>query len=193
VTTDKEYHRKWREKNKEKCDKYSKEYYEKNKKRILEYQKERYRNNRNDICKRVMDYKNNNRESILERHKKRYYEKGRQETFEKWKTPEYRAKSLIGSCRSGSKKRGLEFAISHEDVLAGILTGCCARTGIKFVMDEPKSPWRPSIDRIDNSKGYRKDNIQIVAWVYNCAKYTYSDDVVLEMSRSLVKRNESHS
>lgn len=39
--------------------------------------------------------------------------------------------------------------------------GCCALTGFAFVF-ESNSPFQPSIDRIDNSKGYIKDNFQIV-------------------------------
>lgn len=39
--------------------------------------------------------------------------------------------------------------------------GCCVRTGFIFVFKQ-NSPFQPSIDRLDNSKGYVKDNIQIV-------------------------------
>lgn len=56
--------------------------------------------------------------------------------------------------------------------------GCCALTGFAFIF-EPNSPFQPSIDRLDNSKGYTKDNIQIViSTVNNIGKESYKSQKI---------------
>lgn len=42
-------------------------------------------------------------------------------------------------------------------------------------------PWRPSLDRIDNSRGYVKSNVRLVAQCVNFARGEWPDDVFFEM------------
>lgn len=51
-----------------------------------------------------------------------------------------------------------------------------------------KSPKQASIDRIDNSIGYEKGNIQFVALIVNYAKNTFTDDDLVEMCKAVAKR-----
>lgn len=46
----------------------------------------------------------------------------------------------------------------------------CELSGVKFDMDDSRSPAHPSIDRIDSNLGYTKDNCQIVCCSINYAK-----------------------
>ena len=48
---------------------------------------------------------------------------------------------------------------------------------------------KPSIDRIDNSQGYTKNNCRVVSVIYNKAKSDYKDEDVLKMARALVERH----
>jgi len=58
--------------------------------------------------------------------------------------------------------------------------GKCARTGVE--MGRIGDKWTsPSIDRIDSSRGYEKDNVQWVCWRYNDAKSNMSDDQFIAM------------
>lgn len=68
--------------------------------------------------------------------------------------------------------------------------GCCAKTGNKFVLETNglanKSPYNPSVDRIDNTKGYTKDNVQLVTYHYNIAKSTYTEEQLIQLAKDIL-------
>jgi hypothetical protein len=74
--------------------------------------------------------------------------------------------SWLKTYETGAKARGLCFDITAKDVreLMDIQDGLCALSGqpIRFPLSSKFSTVTASIDRIDNSKGYTKDNIQLV-------------------------------
>lgn len=82
------------------------------------------------------------------------------------------------SASGSAYNRGLTFLLSKDDLLARYLRneGRCELTGVilrpfdkgKIIGDIAK--YAPSIDRIDSSKGYEFDNIQIVAAIVNIMK-----------------------
>lgn len=98
-----------------------------------------------------------------------------------------RATVLIGGVRGRSAPG--ECDLDLDWILPRLYAGRCERTGIPFEMgfDNPKSVWRPSIDKINPSGGYKKANCQLVVWCYNAAKHTGTDADVLTMARALVK------
>ena len=49
------------------------------------------------------------------------------------------------------------------------------------------NPWVATIDRIDNSKGYTQDNIQIVSWSANQVKGHLNDDEFLYMCKRVTE------
>lgn len=49
-----------------------------------------------------------------------------------------------------------------------------------------------SIDKIDANKGYTKDNCEIVAWWYNCAKQTYSNKEVYDFCKMVVSTYDTN-
>lgn len=107
--------------------------------------------------------------------------------------PLQRARLIVGAARSRARQKGLDFNIDAVWFADKIDTGICEATGIKISLDShPKkgcrNPFAPSIDRIDSSKGYTKDNVQMVCWVYNAAKNDYGADIVLRMAQALTKK-----
>ena len=50
-----------------------------------------------------------------------------------------------------------------------------------------KKPFKPSIDRIDNTKGYTKDNVKICWLIENYCKNTFTDEDVIEFCRRKLK------
>ena len=76
-----------------------------------------------------------------------------------------------------------------EDILPHLEAGVCAATGIEFVFEAGKgtNPYSPTIDRIDNSRGYVRGNVQVVIHMYNACKNEWSEEAVLEFARKLVE------
>lgn len=64
--------------------------------------------------------------------------------------------------------------------------GICALSGLRMVLppttqayeQDRNNPWKPSIDRIDSSKGYVKGNIRFVVTMANHCKNKYTDEDV---------------
>ena len=109
-------------------------------------------------------------------------------------SPEEVAWKLYSSAKNGAPTRNKAFELSYEDVLSLVKQGHCAMSGIPFDMNEKPFrgrdiPWRASLDRIDNSIGYLPGNIQVVAKIYNAAKYVWTDADVLKLAKALAERN----
>lgn len=76
---------------------------------------------------------------------------------------------LFQACRGSAKKRNLEFNISIEDI---IIPSHCPYLGIELtnILGEGQVQSNASVDRIDSSKGYIKDNIQVISLRANILK-----------------------
>ena|SRR5690606_3248260 len=83
---------------------------------------------------------------------------------------------MVDNARRRAKRYNREFTIRVADVMP-LVEEFCRNNRYSF---EPGNPWLPSIDRIDNNKGYTKDNIRIVWYIENLCRNKFSDDVVLQ-------------
>ena len=99
---------------------------------------------------------------------------------------EVEARKMVTCLRtlvSGSKKRaskmGLDFNIDIKYIMA-LYEGKCEISGIPLELmtnkKYSKQPFKPSLDRINNNKGYVKGNIRIVCTMVNFAKNVWSDE-----------------
>jgi hypothetical protein len=112
------------------------------------------------------------------------------EVFQRaYQTPEKRAYVLWNNARQRAKKKNLEFTITKEWVLAGIVD-CCEVTGIPFDFGSPS--FCLSIDRKDSSIGYTTDNAQLVCWIYNNAKGDNAHSDVMKMAEALCTKMMSY-
>lgn len=72
--------------------------------------------------------------------------------------------------------------------------GLCEATGIAFSFPEYGTkacgfnyhPWSASVDKIDPSKGYVKENCRLVVWAFNRAKGLWSDEDMLRLAKGIV-------
>ncbi len=90
-------------------------------------------------------------------------------------TVEGRASKLYSSAKLRAKHHNLEFDLTVDWILEKIKKGYCEKTDLKFTLEPPRkgyfhNPYAPSLDRRDHTKGYTKDNVDVVIWAYNQAK-----------------------
>ena len=112
-------------------------------------------------------------------------------------TPMFRAQVLFASARTAATKRNLLIDITRDWVKEKLCVGVCEVTGLPFVFESrntgrwgagSQQPFAPSLDRTDPTKGYTKDNVKVVVWIYNRAKQDSSHEEVLMLARALVLR-----
>lgn len=80
-------------------------------------------------------------------------------------------KHMLQSARIRARKLGLEFSIELSDI---VIPKVCPVFGTPI--------HRPSLDRIDSSKGYTKDNVWVISWRANRLK----SDATLKELENLV-------
>jgi hypothetical protein len=98
---------------------------------------------------------------------------------------------LISYAKKRAKKKNAEITIDVDWLINQIelQKNKCILTNKSFII-EHSSPWCPSIDRIDSSKGYTKENCRIVAWCVNNALNVWGDDVFYEMCKAALKNKK---
>ena len=102
------------------------------------------------------------------------YKTSCKECFKKEMNSRYHRKpeaSLLTNAKRRAKKRGIAFTITKEDV---IIPEFCPVLGIRLVYGRQRgrgpSPDSPSLDRLDNNKGYIKGNVAVISHRANTIK-----------------------
>ena len=102
-----------------------------------------------------------------------------------------RLNRLVIGARRSAKVKGLLFDIDKEDVLACWLhqNGKCLYTGwdMTTITGDLKLV---SIERIDNSIGYLKNNFVLVCWCANRARNTLDFNFFVEMCTAISRKNK---
>lgn len=121
-------------------------------------QKEWYQKNKSERAEAMKKWRVKNKKEISDRHQ------------EYRATPEGRAACLVTSAKSRSLKKGLPFDLDVQWIAEKIKNGKCEVTGLDFTLDKSKGAFAPSLDQIIPGKGYTKDNVQVVVFIYNTCK-----------------------
>lgn len=109
---------------------------------------------------------------------------------------EGRAKQIFNNAKCRAKKRGIEFNLKFEFLRMFLEAGFCPKTGFKFDFNVPDNKYvgnlAPSLDRVNASKGYTNDNIQIVCNMFNMGKSDADELDFIAMCLAVADRNQNN-
>lgn len=93
---------------------------------------------------------------------------------------------LYQSCKSNALKRNLEFNLSKEDLL---IPEYCPILNIKLtnISEQGRVKSNASVDRIDSTKGYTKDNILVVSDLANRMKQNATQEELIAFAKGVLK------
>lgn len=96
--------------------------------------------------------------------------------------------AAVRAARTRSRKRSWEFDLTADWALnkAKDQGFRCSLTGLPFFAESgAKSkvhPFTPSLDRIDCSRGYTKDNVRVVVWAINAMLLDWGEEVFAQVA-----------
>lgn len=107
-----------------------------------------------------------------------------------------RIKKKIKTGKNYNKELVYELDIDFLKELYNKQDGKCAISGLPLTYEKSKTgkggiiPTNMSLDRIDNSKGYRRDNVQLLCTIINVMKHTSTEDELLIYCNAIIKNNK---
>lgn len=94
-------------------------------------------------------------------------------------------KFLLRQAKNRAKNKNLEFNLKLHDI---VIPEKCPIMDVKLeYIPHQYSDYSPSVDRIDNTKGYTKDNIQIISSIANRMKWTATKEQLLQFAHGILK------
>nr|QBK92379.1 MAG: uncharacterized protein LCPAC401_00170 [Pithovirus LCPAC401] len=111
---------------------------------------------------------------------------------------------LFSGIKSHCRNHDLELTITEQEIIDLYnLNNVCAKTGKVMTHHKKYDPnkktriiedhyYNLSVDRIDSSKGYTRDNIQIVCIGYNLMKSNLNEDYMLNICRRIEEHKKNH-
>jgi hypothetical protein len=98
------------------------------------------------------------------------------------------AKELYRAAKRRAKNKSLEFSITLEYI---VLTESCPILQIPLIVgDDRIHDSSPSLDRIDNSKGYVKGNVQVISNLANRMKNSASNELLIEFANWILNNTK---
>ena len=93
-------------------------------------------------------------------------------------------KWLYKQAKTRAKLKGHEFALELQDI---IIPTVCPIMGEKLEwIPYGFNPYSPSIDRVDSSKGYTKDNIQVISSIANRMKWNATREQLITFCKGVL-------
>lgn len=86
--------------------------------------------------------------------------------YKRWKQRDP-IKAMIQGVKGNASRKGVECTLTTEDL---VIPKQCPVLNIPLEFSEKRTDNTPSVDRIDNARGYTPDNIVICSWRANMLK-----------------------
>lgn len=140
-----------------------------------EYRKQYYQQNRDKLLAKQKKYAAANKDSEKER-------------ASRWRRTKVN-KNLWTEARKRAVKRGLDFDLVPEDI---VLPTHCPYLGIALQVNQGTGFQvnSYSLDRIDNTKGYTKDNIEVISYLANSMKRNATKEELVAFAKEILRRYE---
>lgn len=104
--------------------------------------------------------------------------------------------TILTDSAKRARKNGWGFDLDREYLIKlwNEQQGLCAVSGIKMQTEsgtrEIKNPYRASLDRIDNEKGYIRGNVRFTTHWVNNAKSTWNQQVFEDFVKNISKMSQ---
>lgn len=156
-------------------------------------------------------YNSENKEYFSKKSKERYKKEDNSARYQKTKENYLKRKGewytslrgrfydLLESARTRAKKSNIQIDIDLEYLLNlyELQNKQCSLTGIQFEFKRTTNskskftPFGPSIDKIDHTKGYTKDNVRLVCVMVNLSLNTFGDECFDKMCEAYIKKKNN--
>lgn len=101
---------------------------------------------------------------------------------------ERKDEKVLSGIRERARKKGLAFNLTLENVSK---YSVCPVFGFELVRGEGKPQFNsPSVDRVDSSRGYTKDNVQILSQLANTMKQNATPEQLVAFAKWVLKAYE---
>jgi len=113
--------------------------------------------------------------------------------FKRGRRREDPLRAHLQDAKKRSKKKGFDFdlTLEHLNVLLEKQSNRCYWFSIPLVIDGTKDPAHMSLDRLDNFKGYTKDNVVIASRAANLARNNTDVQTFTKFLDSVWRSNET--
>ena len=98
---------------------------------------------------------------------------------------------MVYAARKRAKEKNIECTITIHDL---IIPKLCPFLGVPLVNTRPRGSTRRdivSIDRIDNTKGYTPDNVEVISWLANSMKTNASKEELVCFAKEILRRYDN--
>lgn len=100
-----------------------------------------------------------------------------------------KARYMLRAAKSRAKRKNYNFNIDISDI---VIPEFCPLLGIKLELVESHTNfYSPSLDKIDNDKGYVKGNVRVISRKANMMKWAASKEELLNFAKNIPKYLEN--
>lgn len=126
---------------------------------------------------------------------KEYLEELRHKTKVQKNNSKQRSLNMLNGCHKRCMDRNMDFDLTYEWIKSRLDAGVCELSGEKFVMSDLDrsshySPYSPSLDRIDSTKGYTQDNCRVILTAINLAINQFGLDAYLTLAKKVIAKQK---